>query len=125
MPRLDARFPKLAPCHARGKAAAAHLGATFREDASWTPGRAAAHDHNIVRKMAIDTPRIVDVDVTGIGMDGGRYMDILTTVCARQRCVGYFRSCVCRDGHGSAVPSTSVRCWHREEIFLPYPENFL
>jgi len=110
----------------RGGKPPLHLGAIFRENASWTPGRVAAHDHNIVRKMAIDTPRIVDIGVTRIGMDFGRCMDILTTVCARQRCVGYFRSCVCRDGHGSAVPSTSVqRYGHREEIFFPYPENLL
>jgi len=51
-----------------------HLDVTFREDANRTLDRAAAYNHNIVRKMAINTLRIVDVGVAGISMKGKRYM---------------------------------------------------
>jgi len=54
-----------------------HLDVTFREDANRTLDRAAAYNLNIVRKMAINTMRLVDVGIARISIRGKRYM-----VCA-------------------------------------------
>jgi predicted transposase YbfD/YdcC len=51
-----------------------HLDVTFREDANRTLDKAAAYNLNIVRKMAINTLRLVDVGVARISMKGKRYM---------------------------------------------------
>ena len=50
------------------------LDVTFREDANWTLDKAAAYNLNIVRKMAINTLRLVDVGIAKISIKGKRYM---------------------------------------------------
>ena len=51
-----------------------HLDVTFREDANRTLDKAAAYNLNIVRKMAINTLRLVDVGIAKISIKGKRYM---------------------------------------------------
>ena len=51
-----------------------HLDVTFREDANHTLDRAAAYNLNIVKKMAINTLRLVDVGIAKISMKNKRYM---------------------------------------------------
>ena len=62
------------------------LDVTFREDANRTLDKAAACNLNILRKMAINTLRLVDVVIAKISIKGkhymicsnfGRYLDIL------------------------------------------------
>jgi predicted transposase YbfD/YdcC len=51
-----------------------HLDVTFREDANRTLDRAAAYNLNIVKKMAINTLRLVDVGIARISMKNKRYL---------------------------------------------------
>jgi len=51
-----------------------HLDVTFREDANRTLDRAAAYNLNIVKKMAINTLRLVDVGIAKISMKNKRYL---------------------------------------------------
>jgi predicted transposase YbfD/YdcC len=51
-----------------------HLDVTFREDANHTLDRAAAYNLNIVKKMAINTLRLVDVGIAKISMKNKRFM---------------------------------------------------
>ena len=51
-----------------------HLDVTFREDANHTLDKAAAYNLNIVKKMAINTLRLVDVGIAKISMKTKRYM---------------------------------------------------
>jgi predicted transposase YbfD/YdcC len=63
-----------------------HLDVTFREDANHTLDKAAAYNLNIIKKMAINTLRLVDVGMAKISMKNKRclismnfrhYLDIL------------------------------------------------
>jgi len=47
---------------------------TFREDANRTLDKAAAYNLNIIKKMAINTLRLVDVGVAKVSMKNKRYM---------------------------------------------------
>ena len=47
---------------------------TFREDANHTLDRAAAYNLNIVKKMAINTLRLLDVGIARISMKNKRFM---------------------------------------------------
>lgn len=51
-----------------------HLDVTFREDANHTLDKAAAYNLNIVKKMAINTLRLVDVGIAKISLKNKRYM---------------------------------------------------
>jgi len=51
-----------------------HLDVTFREDANHTLDKAAAYNLNIVKKMAINTLRLLDVGIARVSMKGKRYM---------------------------------------------------
>jgi len=51
-----------------------HLDVTFREDANGTLDRAAACNLNIVRKMAINTLKLVDVGIANISTKNKRLM---------------------------------------------------
>jgi len=51
-----------------------HLDVTFREDANHTLDKAAAYNLNIVKKMAINTLRLVDVGMARISMKNKRYI---------------------------------------------------
>ena len=51
-----------------------HLDVTFREDANHTLDKAAAYNLNIIKKMAINTLRLVDVGITRISMKNKRYL---------------------------------------------------
>ena len=51
-----------------------HLDVTFREDANHTLEKAAAYNLNIVKKMAINTLRLVDVGIARISMKNKRYI---------------------------------------------------
>ena len=66
-----------------------HLDVTFREDANHTLDKAAAYNLNIVKKMALNTLRLLDVGIPKISlknkrfmlnMDFGRYLDSLMAV---------------------------------------------
>ena len=63
-----------------------HLDVTFREDANHTLDKAACYNLNIVKKMAINTLRLVNVGIARISMKNkrsmismnfGHYLDIL------------------------------------------------
>ena len=51
-----------------------HLDVTFREDANHTLDKAAAYNLNIMKKMAINTLRLLDVGIARISMKNKRYM---------------------------------------------------
>jgi len=51
-----------------------HLDVTFREDANHTLEKAAAYNLNIVKKMAINTLRLVNVGIARISMKNKRFM---------------------------------------------------
>jgi len=51
-----------------------HLDVTFREDSNHTLDKAAAYNLNIVKKMAINTLRVVDVGIARISMKNKRYI---------------------------------------------------
>jgi predicted transposase YbfD/YdcC len=51
-----------------------HLDVTFREDANHTLDKAAAFNLNIMKKMAINTLRLLDVGIANISMKNKRYM---------------------------------------------------
>jgi predicted transposase YbfD/YdcC len=51
-----------------------HLDVTFREDANHTLDRAAAYNLNIIKKMAINSLRLVDVGIAKISMKNKRFM---------------------------------------------------
>ena len=51
-----------------------HLDVTFREDANRTLDKAAAYNLNIVKKMAINTLRLVNVGIARISMKNKRFM---------------------------------------------------
>jgi len=51
-----------------------HLDVTFREDANHTLEKDAAYNLNIMKKMAINTLKVIDVGVKGISLKGKRYM---------------------------------------------------
>ena len=51
-----------------------HLDVTFREDANHTLDKAAAYNLNIVKKMAINTLRLVDVGIARMSMKNKRYI---------------------------------------------------
>jgi len=51
-----------------------HLDVTFREDASRTLDKAAAYNLNIVKKMAINTLRLLDVGIARVSMKNKRYL---------------------------------------------------
>jgi len=54
-----------------------HLDVTFREDANHTLEKAAAFNLNIMKKMAINTLRLLDVGIARISMKNKRYMIIM------------------------------------------------
>ena len=47
---------------------------TFREDANHTLDKAAAYNLNIVKKMAINTLRLLDVGIARVSMKNKRYL---------------------------------------------------
>jgi len=51
-----------------------HLDVTFREDANHTLDKAAAYNLNIIKKMAVNTLRLVDVGIARISMKNKRYL---------------------------------------------------
>jgi len=51
-----------------------HLDAAFREDANHTLDKAAAYNLNIIKKMAVNTLRLVDVGIARISMKNKRYL---------------------------------------------------
>ena len=51
-----------------------HLDVTFREDDGRTLDKAAAYNLNIIRKMAINTLKLLDVGVKGLSLRSKRYM---------------------------------------------------
>ena len=51
-----------------------HLDVTFREDTNQTLDKAAAYNLNIMKKMAINTLRLVDVGIARISMKNKRFM---------------------------------------------------
>ena len=51
-----------------------HLDVTFREDANLTLEKDAAYNLNIMKKIAMNTLKVVDVGVKGISLKGKRYM---------------------------------------------------
>jgi len=51
-----------------------HLDVTFREDANHTLDKAAAYNLNIIKKMAINTLRLLDVGIARISMKNKRFM---------------------------------------------------
>ena len=51
-----------------------HLDVTFREDANHTLDKAAAYNLNIVKKMALNTLRLIDVGIARISMKGKRFV---------------------------------------------------
>jgi predicted transposase YbfD/YdcC len=50
------------------------LDVAFREDANYTPDKAAAYNLNIMKKTAINTLRLMDVGIAGISMKNKRYL---------------------------------------------------
>jgi predicted transposase YbfD/YdcC len=51
-----------------------HLDVTFREDGNHTLNKAAAYNLNIVKKMAINTLRLMDVGIARVSMKNKRYL---------------------------------------------------
>jgi predicted transposase YbfD/YdcC len=51
-----------------------HLDVTFREDANHTLDKAAAYNLNIIKKMAINTLRLVDVGIARMSMKNKRFI---------------------------------------------------
>ena len=51
-----------------------HLDVTFREDANHTLDKASAYNLNIVKKMAINTLRLLDVGIARISMKNKRFL---------------------------------------------------
>jgi predicted transposase YbfD/YdcC len=51
-----------------------HLDVTFREDANHTLDKAAAYNLNIIKKMAINTLKLLDVGIAKISMKNKRYI---------------------------------------------------
>jgi len=51
-----------------------HLDVTFREDENRTLDKVAAFNLNIMKKLALNTLRFIDVGVKGISLKGKRYM---------------------------------------------------
>ena len=51
-----------------------HLDVTFREDSNHTLDKAAAYNLNIMKKMAINTLRLVDVGIARMSMKNKRYL---------------------------------------------------
>jgi predicted transposase YbfD/YdcC len=51
-----------------------HLDVTFKEDANHTLDKAAAYNLNIMKKLAINTLRLIDVGIARISMKNKRYM---------------------------------------------------
>jgi predicted transposase YbfD/YdcC len=51
-----------------------HLDVTFREDANHTLDKAAAYNLNIMKKLAINTLRLIDVGIARISMKNKRFM---------------------------------------------------
>jgi predicted transposase YbfD/YdcC len=51
-----------------------HLDVTFREDANHTLDKASAYNLNIVKKMAINTLRLLDVGIARVSMKNKRYL---------------------------------------------------
>jgi hypothetical protein len=51
-----------------------HLDVTFREDANSTLDKAAAYNLNIVKKMALNTLKLVDVGIAKISVKNKRLM---------------------------------------------------
>ena len=51
-----------------------HLDVTFREDANHTLDKAAAYNLNIIKKMAINTLKLIDVGIQKISMKNKRFL---------------------------------------------------
>ena len=51
-----------------------HLDVTFREDANHTIEKDAAYNLNIIKKLAINTLKVLDVGVKRISLKNKRYM---------------------------------------------------
>jgi len=51
-----------------------HLDVTFREDANHTADKDAAYNLNIIKKIAINTLKLLDVGIKKISLKGKRYM---------------------------------------------------
>jgi len=51
-----------------------HLDVTFREDANHTLDKATAYNLNIVKKMSINTLKLVDVGIARMSMKNKRYI---------------------------------------------------
>ena len=51
-----------------------HLDVTFRKDSGHTLDKAAAYNLNIIKKMAINTLRLVDVGIPKVSMKNKRYL---------------------------------------------------
>jgi len=51
-----------------------HLDVTFREDSNYTLVQVAAYNLNIIKKMALNTLKLIDVGLPKISMKNKRYM---------------------------------------------------
>jgi predicted transposase YbfD/YdcC len=51
-----------------------HLDVTFREDANHTADKDAAFNFNIIRKIAVNTLKLLDVGIKRVGLKGKRYL---------------------------------------------------
>jgi predicted transposase YbfD/YdcC len=51
-----------------------HLDVTFREDANHTADKQASYNLNIIRKLAINTLRLLDMDIKNVSLKGKRFI---------------------------------------------------
>jgi len=51
-----------------------HLGVTFREDANRTIDKDAAYNLNIIRKVAINVLKLLDMGIKNISLRGKRFV---------------------------------------------------
>ena len=51
-----------------------HLDVTFREDSNGTLDKTAAYNLNIMKKMAINTLRLLEVGIASVSMKNKRYL---------------------------------------------------
>ena len=57
-----------------------HLDVTFREDANHTADKEAAYNHNIIKKLAINVLKLLEVGRKNVSMKGKRFMISLNVV---------------------------------------------
>ena len=51
-----------------------HLDVTFREDANRTIEKVAAYNLNIIRKLAINTLKLLEMPMKNVSLKGKRYL---------------------------------------------------